>query len=269
MHLTNDLKDLVITPHGPVHKDCIHLIEEGDQSVYPVCPFPPKDAPALRPRGPGGWIESATFTPSEPLRSMEVKFTVPDPPDESDGSLIYLFPGAQDAHGSTILQPVLQWGSNGVFGGSHWTIVSWHCTPEGQSRYSHHHKVHAGQTIVGTVQVKEDSCGPDSCDWIVEARVEDDPDKCARLEVLGLKQLLLFLIGGALEAYALPTGAPLKAGQDSCRLFPGSETVFRDICLVNLNCDEFRADWGIRYPNVCGFGVNVSRDKKRITLSNC
>ena len=265
----DEAHDFILTPHGPIHRNCVHVLEAGEvRGIYTACSCPPTHPRQVRQRYPAGWIESATFTPSEPLGSMRVKFNVPEPPAEN-GSLIYLFPGAQDAFGSTILQPVLQWGHNRQFGGEHWTIACWQYSPEGHSFVSPHYIVSPGQTIFASIQLDKGGCGADSCDWIVKARVEEEPDKCAELRVPGLKQLLLLLIGGALEAYSLPSGDPLRPGTDSCRLFPRGETVFSGINLVDLNNTEFHAHWGTRFPEVCGFGVEVSDHHQRITVKTC
>jgi hypothetical protein len=263
-----NLDDHVLTPHGPVHKSCVHPItDKDDLQVFPVCPAPPKDYRQLWPRSPAGWIDSATFTPSEPLKSMSVKFTVPDPPSSGTGSLIYLFPGAQDAWGSTILQPVLQWGNNRCFGGEFWTIASWHFTSEGHSKHSAPcYPVNPGETIVGTVQMINPLL--ESCDWLVETKVDGDPERCTRLRVPKLKSLLLFLVAGALEGYSLPTGQPLKPTCAGSPQFPASgSTAFTSIELCDLNNNDFRADWRARYPaGVCGFKVDISDDKKAVTL---
>src|SRR5260370_883612 len=104
--------DYVMTPQGLRHKSCVRRIDQSDLAPSP-CKHPP-DLRMLRATHPAGWVESATFAAFEPLGSMRVKFTVPEPPSR-EGALIFLFPGAEDAFMSTILQSVLQWGNNGSF----------------------------------------------------------------------------------------------------------------------------------------------------------
>jgi len=52
-------------------------------------------------------------------------WTVPSNPSDN-GALIYLFNGIEPSNFSAILQPVLQYGSNGAFGGNYWVIASWY-----------------------------------------------------------------------------------------------------------------------------------------------
>jgi hypothetical protein len=254
--------EFVLTPHGLVHQSCVHKIEDDTPRTLPPCQKQPTDIRVLRATGPGGWIESATFTPSVPLGSLSVTFTVPEPPSKT-GALIYLFPGAEDARLSTILQPVLQWGCNGRFGGDHWTIACWHCTPQGQTRHSPHFEVSPGDTIVGTVKTIRSMA--DACDWRVEISDVTQPDKCAMLDVLNVNRLFLFVVAGALEAYSLETGNPLG---DHWSEYPASgSTAFTDIALTDLNGNPFRADWNARIPSgLCGLGVEVSDDRSAVTL---
>jgi hypothetical protein len=260
--------DSVLTPHGLVHKTCVHLIGEDSEAIV-KCQHRGRDILVRRQMSSGGWIESATFTPSEPLGSMKVTFTVPEPPSKT-GALIYLFPGAEDAQLTTILQPVLQWGSNGLFGGEFWTIASWNCSPDRGTWVSKRRfEVFTGETIVGTV--KKTKILEDSCDWVVETAVAGDPERSAMLSVPNLKPLLLYLIGGALEAYLLATAQPLQPGPADCSLFPASgSTAFTDIELHDLNENSLKAAWVVRYPaGTCGFNVEVSYDLKTVTLMYC
>lgn len=251
----------VLTPHGSKHKDDVRQIQEDHQRIDP-----PKHLPAsfsdLRPRGPAGWIASAIFTPSEPLKSMSVTFKVPEPPLEN-GALIYLFPAAESAFLHTILQPVLQWGNNKAFGGDCWKLACWHCTPEGVTLYSSPIDVNAGEMIESKIEVVE--CHDDSCDWMIEAKVIDEPGRCTKMLVYDLKFLLLFLAAGALEVYVPDDLGSLP----NWKQYPESgSTTFHNIKLESLSNNPFRADWNTRFLlNVCGLDVHVSNDKSSVTLN--
>lgn len=263
--------DYILTPHGLQHRLDVRLIE-GDHQVIEPRMFPPVGLGALRSLSPGGWIESAIFTPPEPLQSMSVKFQVPDPPTKP-GALIYLFPAAESAYLNTILQPVLQYGYNKLFGGNCWTLACWHCTPEGVTLYSKPIDVAPGETIFATIQVMEDGFHDDSCDWSIEAKVFSHPDglpeseiveRCTTLHVYGLKLLLLFLVAGALEAYSLdqPGSRP-----DWSQYPESGSTTFSEIQLTSLTGNPFRADWNKRLLlGVCGLDVSVSTDRSSVTL---
>lgn len=255
--------DFIVTPHGLRHRTCVHQVDERtDIRTLPKCQQPPTNLQALDQTGPAGWLESATFTPSVPLSFLSVRFTVPEPPAKS-GSLVYLFPGMEDARLTTILQPVLQWGCNHAFGGDYWTIASWHCTTTGASHYSAPQEVFPGETIVGTVKILDLS--PESALWIVETSVAERPEVATRLEVPDLKKLMLFVVAGALEAYVLDTSLNLSG--DSALLPQSGSTVFTDIELRDLSENCFRADWNAWTPGSCGFTVDISEDRGTVVLN--
>jgi len=253
----------VMTPHGLRHASCVHRIERTDPKFHP-CKHPP-DLRTTRATHPAGWVESATFAPFEPLGSMCVTFTVPDPPSKN-GALIFLFPGAEDAWMSTIMQPVLQWGYNGCFGGDCWTIASWHVTPDapGSTFCSPDHvKVHPGETIVGTVKVTDRDASLDAMDWLIETKVAGHSTRCVTHHARKVKNLLLFLVAGALEAYSLESLLTHIPPEDPS-LFPaGGSTTFTIDELSDLNGRPLRADWKTRSPaGDCRFNVEVSQDRK-------
>lgn len=254
--------DYVQTPHGLVHGTCLHIIE-SDQKVdtqntgFTNCKgF--ATIQTLRALSPNGWKASGNFAPDVPLGSMKVTFTVPEPP-KVNGALIYLFPGAEDAHLSTILQPVLQWGGDG---GERWTIASWAVTIDGHNVKSDPIEVMPGDTILGTVEATQ--CSEDACDWLIETR-DVNSGKAATLQVANMPSLLLFLVAGALEAYPEDPCCPLESDE-----FPASgSTRFSDIKLVDLAGNPFVANWNAQFAGMNAnhrFGVEIEKDKSAVTL---
>ena len=67
----------------------------------------------------------------EGVRPGVASGSVPGIPSSSDSQLIYLFNGMQPDSAAHILQPVLQWGSNALFGGSYWCITNWYADGQG------------------------------------------------------------------------------------------------------------------------------------------
>ena len=263
-----DLKHIkdhyVLTPHGLRHKNCVHQIDNASQ-IHPSqtpCLNPPPNLRALRPRGPAGWLETATFTPSQPLGSMTVTFQVPEPPLIRDQSLVYLFPGAEDASLTTILQPVLQWGYNNRFGGEYWSVACWHCDTYGRTHHTPPLTVNPNDTIVGSIV--SSNLTSDACDWTVQAIVNGGESRL--LTVKGMERLLLFLAAGALEAYNLETQEPLNGRE--ARLLPETgSTTFDNIGLSDLNGNGFIADWNSRIlASGCGWDIQVSQNRKSVTL---
>jgi len=256
------------TPHGLVHRSCIHLID-SDQKIdtqntgLSGCKRS-ATIHTLRALSPNAWKASANFAPAVPLGSMTVTFTVPEPPTV-DGALIYLFPAAEDAYLTTILQPVLQWGVDGDGeGGDCWTIASWHVTTDGHTLKSPSIEVTPGDTIVGTVKATQ--CSDEGCDWLIETRdVSCEPNLVTALQIGNMPSLLLFLVAGALEAYPEDPCCLLRRGQ-----FPASgSTTFSDIQLIDLAGNPFTARWNAQFAesDITGrFGVEVGQDNRAVTL---
>lgn len=90
------------------------------------------------------------------------------PPNPSAlGALIYLFNGIEPTNQRWILQPVLQWASNGAFGGDYWVIASWFVEPTGYVFYSQPQVVVSGDVIRGTTGITAEGAG--TIDWVVSA----------------------------------------------------------------------------------------------------
>ena len=256
----------IITPRGPLHRECVRTAGDSTPIVRKHL-SEISDPRAVAPATPAGWIESATFTPSVPLGSMTVRWRVPEPPKER-GSLIYLFPGAQGPKMRTILQPVLQWGCNGDFGGDHWSIASWYCSDDAGAVHSDDWpKVYEGETIVGTLQGTRR--GDDRMDWTVVTQVEGDDSRVASLTKPGLDILFLFVIAGALEGYDRER-QPLKPTRANMSYFPASgSTRFEDICLTDIEERPFIANWHARHPlnGDCAFSVTLSDSRRHVTMN--
>lgn len=268
----------VLTPQGLVHKSRIHSAKyEGASGAPGPVPnrFPPSTA-VMQALSPNGWKLSATFAAAVPLGKMSVQFKVPEPP-AMDGALIYLFAGAENAQMRTILQPVLQWGYNGAYGGECWNISCWHASVDGQWYYSQPVEVCTGDTVTGTVEVvkrpAKDSIGKDcTCTWLITASTDKGASTVLDESIdpsLAMPWLMLLLIGAALEAYpeeACCTGIAREQ-------YPASDTKFCDIELIDLAGNPFVADWNARcdlgdnYLCGCKNTVQISADKSKITLN--
>jgi hypothetical protein len=150
LHMT---EEYVITPGGFRPKSRVHLIEPGQvvsgagnrlrklhflgdvvADLGPLIPRPAKEplmpknvslapptaavAAAIKPALGSGWIVYASWlnNTGRPITSFRTNWIVPPVPRTQSGQLIYLFNGIQNS--TMIYQPVLQWGSNGAFGGN-------------------------------------------------------------------------------------------------------------------------------------------------------
>jgi len=116
---------------------------------------------AVAPTGPTGhsWfsrIKGLWAVPADPSPSVFAQLT-------------YLFNGLQS--NSEIIQPVLQWGNNGSFGGGYWTFASWHVYYDngGGAYYSPVKTTSTGHAIYGnTASTTCDSAG--LCSWQITTR---------------------------------------------------------------------------------------------------
>ncbi len=108
---------------------------------------PASIAPALG----SGWITYAFWNrPADPISSFSTRWVVPPAPRTHSGQLIYLFNGIQNS--TMIFQPVLQWGSNGGFGGEYWCVATWYADGQtGQAFHSSPVRVNVGDNLTGVL----------------------------------------------------------------------------------------------------------------------
>lgn len=107
-------------------------------------------APVTVPSLGTGWITYAYWNNAtgKAITSFTTTWRVPPNPRLDDGELIYLFNGIQNS--TMIYQPVLQWGSNGAFGGNYWCVASWYADGQGgQAFYSQNTRVDVDQLLTG------------------------------------------------------------------------------------------------------------------------
>lgn len=112
--------------------------------------------PGLQPPTTNGWVEASwanatTISGLTYFNQLNAQWTVPSAPSVAAGQLIYIFPSVE-ANGASILQPVLQWGNNGWFGGNYWTLASWYVNSAG-AWFSTPVTVAAGDTIAGYMRL--------------------------------------------------------------------------------------------------------------------
>ena len=81
-----------------------------------------------------GWVEASqwelSLASTDNIDDLYGYWYVPGPPSEG-GALVFLFNGVEPTGGGWIMQPVLQYGSNGAFGGNYYVFASWLVGPEG------------------------------------------------------------------------------------------------------------------------------------------
>jgi hypothetical protein len=186
------------TPVGRFHKSCIHELPAGAEldatgavrhegralGRLEECRFK-----SFRTRrGPGapsgvaadaktlvpqidGWVERAyAFAPLTPAgyrwyNLMYSSTFVPAAP-ASSGALVYLFSDFLSITGNEIIQPVLQYGSNGSMGGNYWGIATWYVDEFDHAVHSAFVRVSQGDRIDGQMIALPNKCSSAGvCTW--------------------------------------------------------------------------------------------------------
>jgi hypothetical protein len=175
-------------PGRLIRPDCVHQIPSGAQiefgsdgnptgdvklngkviAHFDSCPEQSIDTRFLgsqagqapNPSGYGdGWVEASEWVlslgSSDNIDDLSGYWYVPGPPAEG-GALVYLFNGiegygAAPDGGIWIMQPVLQWGNNSIWGGDYYTLASWVVGPasSGYAAYSSPIVVNSGDYLWG------------------------------------------------------------------------------------------------------------------------
>jgi hypothetical protein len=118
----------------------------------PVMPHNVVHPRMLTPAFGSGWITYASWTNNTgaPISLFSTKWVVPPGPSTQSGQLLYLFNGIQNS--TMIYQPVLQWGSNGAFGGNYWCVASWYADGQGGPAFhSTPVQVNSGDVLTGVM----------------------------------------------------------------------------------------------------------------------
>lgn len=170
-------------PGKLIRQDCVHevpsgaLIDIGSDgnptgdvkmngkliAHYDSCPeqsidtrhFGSQGGQSPNPSGYGdGWVEASQWElslgASDNIDELYGFWHVPQPPADA-GALVFWFNGIEPSGENWIMQPVLQWGDNGSFGGNYYTFASWLVGPEGTGLawYSSPNNVNPGDYLFG------------------------------------------------------------------------------------------------------------------------
>lgn len=255
--------DYVATPAGWYHRSCVHEIPDGarwdtagvvtrrDGSVYRIPPcayasYPLNQPPSgvgMAPQTPtnSGWIEYAyvTVAPPDWFHQLTAYWTVPAAPvgQYSGTQVFYSFPGLQSA--SYIIQPVVQYGYNGSFGGSYWTMASWYCNTGSNCNHSTPVTIYPSDVMYGSVMPS--GCSNGICTWTITTQDVTRPAQ-TRL-TWNDTQSYTFATGGALEVYGLT----------ACNQYPTTGIFYTGITLYD-NSGQLSPSW----TNYTAGGLNPS-----------
>lgn len=266
-------RDYVATPAGWYHRSCVHVVEDGaridrahvvtrrngTKYQLPKCTHPawreggsdqrPDEKVPGPPTAPG-WIEAAWFEVNPPAwyKKITANWTVPPNPtgvypDPPETQVYYTFPGIQNAY--YIIQPVLQYGYNGLFGGKFWTIASWHCHDSNDCDLSSSRPtVTAGAALNGSVEAS--NCVAGTCSWTITANVVNGVS--TSLTVTDNDDYT-WITGGAVEAYQFT----------ACDQYPKNGVFYSMVSVYDQNLTQVYPSWSKYVKNPvspsCYFGI--------------
>jgi|SRR5579872_259986 hypothetical protein len=233
-------------PGRLMHPDCVHVVPSGAQievgsdskpsvdvkmngelfAHYDPCPEQSIDTRHLgsqggqspNPSGYGdGWIEASQWElslgSSDNIDLLQGFWHVPNPPAES-GALVYLFNGISPTGAQWILQPVVQWGDNGSFGGDYYSVASWFVGPGNFAVVSTPQAANPSDYIFGDVQQTGVSGvgGQQTLTYFVDGYNETSGQPTPLYVTTPAGLHWVWAYAGVLEAYNVT----------SCSQFPGS-----------------------------------------------
>jgi hypothetical protein len=228
-------------PGKLIRPDCVHQVPSGAQievgsdgqptgdvkmngtviAHYESCPEESIDTRHISEgqQDPGtgnGWVEAAQWDVSlkstDNIANLDGYFHVPNPPT-AGGALVYLFNGLEPSSENWIMQPVLQWGDNGAFGGDYYVFASWLVGPNGSgiAFYSTPYNVTPGDYLLGINQQSGASGGSDLAYFVNSYDETTHQSSVLNLTTTNLHWVSAF--AGVLEAY----------GVTSCSQFPPND----------------------------------------------
>ena len=279
-------------PGQLIRPDCVHRVPSGAEAEidsdgnltgdvkmngtliahYDSCPEQAIDTRFLGSQGQqeprlivNGWVEASQWEVSlkspDNIDELAGYMHVPPPPQNS-GALVYLFNGIEPAGGNWIIQPVLQWGDNGGFGGDYYVMASWLVGPTGSGivLVSDPINVNVGDWIVGVTEQN----GVTDTTLSYDTNAEDNATNPATSSVLKVtvSTSLHWVWGyaGVLEAYNVT----------SCSQFPSNNVsdFYQTKIAHGYPAFDFfdpRGFHGVQYSGgtQCKFGVSVSGNSSK------
>jgi hypothetical protein len=160
-----------------------------------------------------GWVEDSQWFLSlksgDNIDFIGGSWAVPSIP-ETYGALIYLFNGIQPSNASWIMQPVLQYGDNGNFGGNYWVLASWLVHSNTDYYVSSPVGVNPGDVIIGQTY-QTGTSGNDLYYFIYANDVSNGQDSTMSVTTWGLQWTEAF--AGVLEAYNVTSCSEYPSGR--------------------------------------------------------
>jgi hypothetical protein len=272
-------KDLVTTPFGKVERRCVYELRAGeaiqDENTVATktgtrtlaseqgCAIPGRKAGTtgndITAPTTNGWVMAGWWNLPFWGSTLWSSLTVPRDPAQKRNQLLYFFSSFEDQSYSWIVQPVLQYGSNGAFGGRYWTIASWIVGPQNRVYYSTPVRTYAGDNLWGLIQGLN-CTRSGQCTWSITMlnktrKTSSDLRSNLRLPAMRSAQ------GGVLEAYNV----------NYCGEYPAQTSeAFTNIGVYDGASVKRKSAWGEALWSTrpsCGFDVTMKQgEASSVTL---
>src|SRR5262245_8619727 len=224
--------DYVDTPNGSFHKSCIYelgddeTIEEDGSVVRPdgsrftpaACAHEVRNTRTSVAHVPtdgeitptiNGWAIAADDWQSRVwMKSLFADWHVPKAPSVYRAQLVYLFPSLEDMPVTRIIQPVLQYGPNGAFGGKGWVLASWYVGPNNVSMHSKPIGVKVGDYLSG-MMLSSGCTSHGACTWDISS-IDVTRNTSTKVRVKS-GNAFKAINGGVLEVYRVTACSELPA----------------------------------------------------------
>jgi hypothetical protein len=213
-----------------------------------------------------GWIEYGyTYQPPGSwYQELDAHWAVPVVPlaPYSGIQVYYTFPGTES--NAFIIQPVIQYGFNGDFGGLRWMMASWHCDAGPGCTHSTPITIAAGDAMYGTVAGS--NCSNGSCVWTITSQDVTSGQR-TMLTVTDTDNYYI-AVGGAVE---IRGGSGL--GLTSCDQYPMDGVFYSGISLYDQNRSQISPTWfGAVQPATdpsCNFNVTSTATSVNLFHNPC
>jgi hypothetical protein len=205
-----------------------------------------------------GWVEASQWNTAlksgDNIDDLYGYWTVPPIP-KTYGALVYLFNGVEPSGGAWIMQPVLQFGSNGLFGGDYWVFASW-LVHSNQDYFvsSTVLSVNPGDSLSGAVWETSVSGGTLGYD-IAATDYTTNQSSLLSLTATGFQWIWAY--AGVLEAYNVTSCSEFPKGSSGSLGFTKTHVYHGYPNLDYLKPDFHSAEYNYGGPS-CKFKVTVS-----------
>jgi hypothetical protein len=215
-----------------------------------------------------GWVEASQWEVSlksgDNIDYIYGYWSVPSIP-ETYGALIFLFNGIEPTKQGWIMQPVLQYGDNGNFGGDYWVLASWLVHSNTDYFVSSPIGVNPGDTIGGFTW--QTGVSGNTQDYLVDAS-DQTTGQNTTLSVWTTGNQWNWAYAGVLEAYNVTSCSEFPSGSNGIAAFVDTHVYHGYPKLDYINPEFYGAEYdyfGGGGPQ-CNFSVTVSGSSSSLSF---